>query len=138
MIRSVRYATLIVLAHLLVSMGHGFAHRQLRIDLTPLQSIFVTVVVVFLPLLAMALVWTARKQIGFILLSLSMVGSLLFGLYHHFLAGGPDHVRSQPANPWGTTFILTAYGLFITEAIGIYVGIHFLQFANRTPKLQPR
>jgi hypothetical protein len=30
-----------------------------------------------------------------------MFASFLFGLYHHFLAMSPDHVRSQPASFWG-------------------------------------
>jgi hypothetical protein len=83
--------------------------------------------VLILPLVAMALLWTAQKRLGLILLSLSMFGSLLFGLYHHFLVISPDHVHSQPASPWGIAFILTAYGLLIMEAIGTYVGVHFSQ-----------
>ncbi len=43
------------------------------------------VVVLVSPLFAMALVWTTKKRIGLILSSLSMFGSFLFGLYHHFL-----------------------------------------------------
>jgi len=84
------------------------------------------VVVLVFPLIATGLLWTAKKRRGLILLSLSMFGSLLFGLYHHFLAVSPDHIHSQPSGGWGTTFILTAYLLLITEAIGTYVGIHFL------------
>jgi len=92
----------------------------------------VIVVVLVSPLLAMVLVWTARKRLGLILLSISMFGSLLFGLYHHFLVASPDHVRSQPPSPWGIMFVLTAYGLLITEAIGAYVGVHFLWVARGT------
>ena len=32
-------------------------------------------------------------EVGLILLSLSMFGSLLFGVYHDFLVASPDHVR---------------------------------------------
>ncbi len=59
-----------------------------------------------------------------------MLASLLFGLYYHFVAEGADHVHSQPAGSWGTTFIFTAYGLMITEAIGTWVGLHFLRTEN--------
>ncbi len=124
--RSAKYATAIVVAHLLVNIVHGLAHRELRVGLAPLASIFVIVVVLVFPLIATGLLWTAKKRRGLILLSLSMFGSLLFGLYHHFLAVSPDHIHSQPSGGWGTTFILTAYLLLITEAIGTYVGIHFL------------
>ena len=128
--RSAGYATAIIVAHLLLNIAHGLAHRELRVGLAPSASIFVIVVVLILPLVAMGLLWTTEKRLGFILLSLSMFGSLLFGLYHHFMVMGPYHVRSQPPNPWGLAFVLTAYGLSIAEAIGTYVGVHFLWIAR--------
>jgi hypothetical protein len=131
--QSAKYVTAIVVAHLLVNIVHGLAHCELSVGLDPPASIFVIVVVLVSPLLAMALVWTTKKRIGLILLSLSMFGSLLFGFYHHFLVASPDQVRLQPASPWGIVFVLTAYGLLITEAIGAYVGVHFLWIAQRTP-----
>ena len=91
---------------------------------------FAIPVVLIAPLLAMGLLWTAKKRLGLMLLSLSMCGSFLFGLYHHFLAVGPDHGDSQPWSPWGLAFDLTAYLLLITEATGTYVGIHFLRIAK--------
>lgn len=130
--RSAKYATAIVVAHLLVNIVHGPAHHELHVGLAPLASIFVIVVVLVFPLIATGLLWTAKKRLGLILLSLSMFGSLIFGLYHHFLAVRPDHVHSQPASAWGTTFVVTAYLLLITEAIGTYIGIHFLWIAKRS------
>ena len=128
--RAASYTTAIVVAHLLVNIAHGLAHRKLRVGLPPSSSIFVILFVLILPLVAMALVWTAKKRLGLALLSLSIFGSLLFGLYHHFLDVSPDHVRSQPHNLWGITFVSTAYLLLITEAIGTYAGIHFLWIAK--------
>jgi hypothetical protein len=128
--RSAKYATAIVVAHLLVNIVHGFAHRELHVGLAPLASIFVIVVVLVFPLIATGLLWTAKKRLGLILLLLSMFGSLIFGLYHHFLTVSPDHIHSQPSVGWGTTFVLTAYLLLITEAIGAYVGVHFLWVAK--------
>ena len=133
MSRAAKYATAIVVAiHLLINVVHGVAHRELHVGLSPSGSIFVIAVVLILPLVAMALVWTTKKRIGLILLSLSMSGSLLFGSYHHFLVASPDHIHSQPSGGWGTTFVLTAYLLLITEAIGTCVGVHFLWTARRT------
>jgi hypothetical protein len=103
-----------------------------RVGLAPPASIFVIVVVLISPLIAMAILWTAKKRLGLILLSLSMFGSLPFGFYHHFLAVSPDHIHSQPSGGWGTTFVLTAYLLLITEAIGTYAGVHFLWIAKET------
>jgi len=128
--RTAKYATAIVVAHLLVNIAHGLAHRELHVGLDSLASIFVIAVVLVCPLLAMALVWTVKKRLGLVLLSLSMFGSFIFGLYHHFLAASPDQARLQPASPWGIAFVLTAYGLLIAEAIGAYVGVRFLWIAR--------
>jgi uncharacterized membrane protein len=132
--RSGKYAgTIIVLIHLLINVIHGVAHRELHISLSPSGSVFVIVVILILPLVAMVLLWTARKQFGLLLLSFSMFASFLFGLCHHFVVTSPDHVHSQPSSPWGIAFLFTAYGLLITEAIGTYAGIHFLSTANQSP-----
>ncbi|MGH9670412.1 MAG: hypothetical protein ACRD3A_09900 [Terriglobales bacterium] len=111
---------------MLVNIIHGAAHRELHIELGPAAMLFVIVVIVLCPLLAMLLLWTSPKRVGLVLLVLSMAGSLLFGLYNHFVAIGPDHVGKQASGPWGTTFVLTAYLLLLTEAIGSYIGLHFL------------
>jgi len=129
--RPPQYATVIVIIHLLVTLAHGLAHNELQVGLPPTGNVFVGLVIVVAPLLAAGLVWSRKQRFGLGLLTFSMLASLLFGLYHHFLAEGPDHVHSQPAGSWGTTFILTAYGLMITEAIGTWVGIHFLRAANK-------
>lgn len=124
--RAARYTTSLVIVHLFVNIAHGLAHRELRVGLDLLGSAFVIVVVLILPLVAMGLVWTTRKRVGLALLAGSMLGSLFFGLYHHFLVGGPDYVPAQVGSAWGITFNATAIALLITEAIGIYIGMHFL------------
>jgi len=133
--RSAKCTTAIVVAHLLVNIAHGLAHRELRVGLAPSGLIFVIVVVLIAPLIATGLVWTAEKRLGLILLSLSMFSSLLFGLYHHVLAVSPDHVHLQPPSPWGITFVVTAYLLLITETIGTYVGVHFLRIVSKAVKV---
>jgi hypothetical protein len=121
------FVTAVVVAHLLVNIAHGLAHHELRVGLALPATVFVILVVLIAPLLALGLIWTAKKRLGLLLLSLSMSGSFLFGLYHHFLVMSTDHVDSQPWSPGGLAFGLTAYLLLITEAIGTYVGIHFLR-----------
>ena len=138
MSRGASYATAIVVAHLLVNIAHGLAHRELRVGLPASGSVFVILVVLILPLVAMALVWTVEKRLGLILFALSMFASLLFGLYHHFLAVSADHIHSQPSSRWGITFVLTAYLLLITEAIGTYAGFHFLWVAKENSNKAPK
>lgn len=129
--RTVSYGTVIVLVHLLVNIVHGLAHRELHIELGVAALLFVIFVIILCPLLAMVLLWTPQRRLGLILLVLSMAGSFLFGFYNHFTAIGPDHAGKQVSGPWGTTFVLTAYLLLFTEAIGSYIGLHFLGWKLR-------
>ncbi|MGA3072592.1 MAG: hypothetical protein ABSG56_02770 [Bryobacteraceae bacterium] len=121
-----RAGTAIVLVNLLINIVHGAAHLKLHIDLSAAEKLFVAVVILAGPLLALALLWTPWQRLGFALLALTMAGSLAFGLYHHFIAAGADRVGAQVASVWGTTFIVTACLLFIAEAAGTYVGLRHL------------
>jgi hypothetical protein len=71
---------------------------------------FVLIVIGLCPLVAMALLWTLWDRAGLLLLAVSMAASLLFGLYHHFVAAGPDHISGQVLGFWATVFVLSAYG----------------------------
>ena len=134
--RSAKYSSVVIVLHLLVNLVHGLAHRELHISLTRPQEIFVVAVVLVGPLLAGGLLWTAWRRSGLLLLALSMTGSLLFGLYHHFLAMSSDHVHAQPASSWGLAFVSTAYGLLLIEAIGAYLGVHFLWMRPSNPAVE--
>ena len=125
--RAFKYATVLVLAHLLINMVHGAAHWELLVGLRPAGMLFVIAVILLCPLLALALLWTSQKRLGLLLLTVSMAASALFGLYNHFLVRGPDHVSEQPPGPWGTAFVVTAYLLFLTEALGTFLGLYFLR-----------
>lgn len=124
--RAAIYGSGIVLAHLLVSIVHGLAHSRLRIELSPSETLFVIMVITLCPLVAGVSLWTSRQRGGLWLLALSMAGSLFFGLYKHFVATGPDHVGAQVPGVSAAVFATTAYLLLVTEAVGTYVGTHFL------------
>jgi len=125
--RTNKYGTFIVLTHVLINIIHGAAHRELHVGLHSAGMLFVVSVVVLCPLLALALLWTCQKRLGLILLTFSMAASATFGLYNHFVVSGPDHVSGQPPGPWSTVFVVTAYLLFLIEAIGTYAGFYFLR-----------
>jgi hypothetical protein len=126
MTRPVKLATGIVLLHLAVNLVHGAAHAKLQILLDPPATAFVVTVILFLPLLAMALLWTSRQRLGWLLLTASMAAALLFGAFKHFWEMSPDHVGQQLAGPWASAFAVTAYLLLLTEAAGTYVGLRNL------------
>jgi len=119
------YATVVVLAHLVVNLVHGSAHQQLHIDLSSTQMLFVVAVILIGPLVALPLLWSRAQRLGFGLLALTMGGALIFGLYNHFVAAGPDHVSAQGTGQWGTTFVITAWLLLMAEAAGTYIGLRY-------------
>jgi hypothetical protein len=84
-------------------------------------------VILLVPLLALALLWTSQKRLGLLLLTVSMAASAVFGLYHHFLVQSADHVSTQPSSPAGSVFVVTAYLLFLTESLGTILGLYFLR-----------
>ena len=120
------WGTAIVLLHLLINAVHVAAHVDLHIYLGRADTAFVLVVIGLCPLIAVALLWTSWDRAGLLLLAVSMAASLLFGLYHHFVAAGPDHISSQMRGFWATVFVLSAYGLLAAQAAGTYVGLNFL------------
>ena len=95
-------------------------------NLPPVGMLFVIIVILLSPLLALALLWTSQKRLGQLLLTVSMAASSVFGLYHHFLVRGADHVSAQLPGPAGIVFLVTAYLLLITEGLGTTLGLYFL------------
>jgi len=125
--RANKYVTVLVVAHLFINIVHGAAHRELHVTLPPAGMLFVIVVILLGPLLALALLWTPQERLGLLLLTGSMAASSVFGLYYHFLVRGADHVSAQPPGPAGIVFLVTAYLLLITEGLGTALGLYFLR-----------
>ncbi len=131
MSRAGRWGTLVVLGNIAVNILHGQAHRRLQILLSPRNKAFVLAVIMFCPALAMVIMWVSRRRWGPLLLTLSMLGSLAFGAYKHFVAMSPDHVSQVPVGTWGTLFVITSYLLLVAEALGVITGIYLLRGENR-------
>jgi hypothetical protein len=116
---------------------HGVAHAQLGIYLeSVLANIYIGVVLYAAPVVAAWLLWTGRIRLGGWLLVGSMVGSLIFEGYHHFLAMSPDHVSQVPAGPWGDTFRFTAIASVITEVLACAAGVVILSTDRREMRVQ--
>jgi hypothetical protein len=126
-------ATVIVLAHLAVSLLHGAAHSGAAVPLSALQNAFVWIVILAGPLVALWMIWTGRR-FGPELLALTMGGSLVFGIVNHFVVESPDHVAHITSEAWRLPFQLSAAGLALLEAVGTAVGIRWwaaTRFARR-------
>ena len=122
-----KYGTASVLAHVAVSVVHGIPHRALHIELSHPQELYVLIVIIVCPLIAMALLWTRRQRAGALLLAVSMLGSLVFGAWNHFVAGGPDHVAEVAPGAMGLLFRVTAGLLAMCEAAGVWLGVSWLR-----------
>ena len=124
--------TAAVLVHGAPLVLHGVAHAQLGIYLeSVLANIYIGVVLYAAPVVAAWLLWTGRIRLGGWLLVGSMVGSLIFEGYHHFLAMSPDHVSQVPAGPWGDTFRITAVASAVTEGLALAAGLVIIARARR-------
>ena len=111
-----------VILHLLVVTPHSIAHNHLQINMNGWQNIYIGLVILLGPIVS-AVLLAMRRKVGFTLLALSMAGSLVFGVYYHFIAVGPDNVASLHQHPWTRTFQLSAVLLAVTELCGTIVGV---------------
>ena len=119
--------TAAVVLHGIPLVLHGVAHAELEIFLpTVLANAYVLVVLYLAPLVAAGLLWAGHIRSGAWLLVGSMVGSLIFEAYNHFLVMSPDHVSQVPAGTWGEIFRVTAVASAITEVLAAAAGIVIL------------
>ena len=118
-------ALTIVAIHFVVVVLHSIAHQLLPVQATPAQLAFILPVIVVAPLVA-AVMLTKFEKAGMVLLTASMLGSFLFGIYYHFAADTIDHVAHVAHREplfWSQMFLITSYLLAITEAAGAAVGL---------------
>jgi amino acid permease len=125
-----------VLVHLAASFWHGNAHTRLGIDLPPEQNVFIYIVILIAPLLAATLLWTRNVLIGRWIFFLSMVGSFLFGVYHHYLIVSPDNIRHLPAGSpeVHSQFITSAAVIALLELVAALYGFYCLRRYRAHPR----
>jgi hypothetical protein len=114
-----------VLAHAAVALIHSAAHVVLNVKLSAWQNVYVWAVIILLPLVAAALL-RRRTRGGFALLAASMLGSLAFGVYYHFIDRGGDHVLAHGPGFWPATFLVSAALLALVEAAAVLVALRGL------------
>jgi hypothetical protein len=121
------HPAVIVLLHLAVVVVHGAAHRKLHVDLELWQNVFVWIVIVIGPLLVLPLLYIPKqRRKALYLLAATMAGSLLFGVYFHFVHESNDHVRHRDQDVWGIMFSASAVVLAVIEVIGCWVALREL------------
>jgi hypothetical protein len=124
----VRYAILVVLAHIIITGVHGFTHQQLDVSLSDFQSAYVFLATVAAPIAAAIMLFLNKPKkiqlVGAWLLFVSMLGSLLFGLAYHVVLPGSDNIFSVMHDPsWDSVvFTSTAILLVIVDVVGTGIG----------------
>jgi Na+(H+)/acetate symporter ActP len=108
-------ATAIIVVRQIVAQLHGMAHEELQVGLATWQWAFVYTVIAAAPILALVLYWTRYAAAGALLLGVSMLAGMLFGIYYHFIAVSPDNVAHLPEGHGQHFFIATAVALVPIE-----------------------
>ena len=116
-------ATVTMVVHVVVGVVHDLAHRDLGIELTATQTLFINLVILAAPVVAVVLLWSRFKGVGTILFAGAMAASLFFGLYYHYVLASPDHVSHLPDGDLQALFRITALLLALVQALGAAVGI---------------
>jgi TctA family transporter len=130
-----QYGTAIAVIHGIINGLHGLAHVKIPIPLSLFQSLFVGIVIFLIPILAAILLWTKLYRIGNWLLIGSLTGSLLFGIYYHYIVISPDHFTQVSFAGWGMLFQVTALLIEIVDGLGCGVGIWALKYDYIVNKL---
>src|SRR4051794_26322543 len=107
----------VVALHLVVSFVHGAAHAGAAVPLSAAANLFVWVVILGGPLAGLAVWRWLDRRAGAWTVAATLAASLIFGVIHHFVIAGADHV-AHIAEAWRLTFGATAVLLAVTEASG--------------------
>jgi hypothetical protein len=116
-------ATVTMVFHVVVGVVHDLAHRDLGIELTAAQTLFINLVILAAPVVAIVLLWSRFKGVGAILFASAMAASLSFGLCYHYVLVSPDHLSHLPDGDLQALFRITALLLALVQALGAAVGI---------------
>jgi hypothetical protein len=118
----------LVAVHLAATIWHGDAHTQLAITLPPAKNVFVYAVILVAPIVAASLVWTRYLRASLWVFSLSMLGALLFGAYHHYVLVSPDNIGHLPAGTPAvqSQFVTSAAAIALLELVSALYGAYCL------------
>jgi|tagenome__1003787_1003787.scaffolds.fasta_scaffold20987668_2 hypothetical protein len=120
-------AVSVVLLHTSMMPVHGAAHMRLKIGMSTWANIYLLCIVGIGPIAGLVLLKSGRQRTGATILFTTMMSALLFGIWNHFIAHGPDHVMHVQAGAWRLPFQTTAVLLALSETAGAIVALMLLQ-----------
>lgn len=125
-----RWATAVVVVHFAITVVHGVAHNRAPVDIEPWQSAFVSIVIVVAPFVGLFLLARDKPVLGGAVIFVSMLGSLIFGVLHHFVLDTLDRVDELPSNRWQVPFVATAVASAVLEVLGAAIGLRIFSRAR--------
>lgn len=103
-----------------VSGYHGWSHIHASVLTTAMQDVFIGVVGVVFPIIALTLVLGRKLAFGYGLFSVTMLGSFVFGVSYHFIFDTPDLC----SNVKSAHFTASAGLLAVVEIAGFIWGLY--------------
>ncbi len=115
------YISFVILLNAILDLIHGVAHFEVQVLPGLLDTIFISLVIGAAPLIALLAILRGFQFYGGLLLFLSMVASLIYGLVHHFLVAGADNALTMPDGGAGSFFLVSSLLLLVTEIVGGWI-----------------
>ncbi|MGQ0622515.1 MAG: hypothetical protein ACT4QA_21850 [Panacagrimonas sp.] len=112
-----------IAVHCAIGLWHGAAHLHVPVPLTAAQQAFVGLVIILLPVVAATFLWSRWRKGAALLITVSLLASLLFGLVNHFVFESPDNVLFVPEHAWRPTFVFSAALVAVSESIGTVLAV---------------
>jgi|SRR5580700_7199539 hypothetical protein len=120
------YATLVVLAHSVVTFWHLELLGRLGSALRPEQVLLFASLANLIPVLAVILLWAHFPKVGGCLL-LFLAVPLTIGGYSHFLSAGSDNILRMAPGELTLAFRVSAVLLFVLELLSCWVAVQILR-----------
>jgi hypothetical protein len=120
------YATLVVLAHVVVVFWHLELLTWLGSALTPERVPLFAILANLIPKVAVILLWAHFPKVGAWLL-LFLAVPLAIGGYSHFLSPGSDNVFRMAPGELTLAFRISAVLLFVLELLSCWVAVQILR-----------
>lgn len=111
-----------MIAHFVIAGWHGATHQMVPVPLSTMQTAFVAIVIVILPLVGAAMSFSRWQLQGAAVVFASMLASAIFGLVYHFIVMSPDNIWHVPQSSWSSMFVSSAVLVLASELFGTVCG----------------
>lgn len=112
-----------VLNHAAALGVHEVVHWGAHVRQTGAATAYVWLVMIIGPFVGLRMTVAGRDPAGTLVVTTCLTGGLAFGVLHHFMAIGADHVGAIPPGTWERLFRSTVWFLAIAQVVGVAIGV---------------